>query len=67
VIACRPVPLCSGESVEAGAFAYTAGEFRCFFGEKSFDSQELKNSRTQELKKNQQSRAEARIAAFFHS
>ena len=28
---------------------------------------ELKNSRTQELKKNQQSRAEVRIPAFLHS
>src|SRR5271165_2832011 len=37
------------------------------FGEKSFNRQELKHSRTQELKKNQKSRAEVRIAAFLHS
>jgi len=35
------------------------------FGEESFNRQELKHSRTQELKKNQKSRAEVRIAAFF--
>ena len=43
-----------------------AGQFRCFL-ERRVLIAKLKNSRTQELKKNQQSRAEVRIAAFLHS
>ena len=41
-----------------------AGKFRCFLERRVLIA---KNSRTQELKKNQQSRAEVRIAAFLHS
>ena len=43
-----------------------AGQFRCFLERRVLIA---KNSRlkTQELEKNQQSRAEVRIAAFLHS
>ena len=74
------------QAVAAG-LSGCAGKFRCFLERrvliaKHLRTQELKNQlknsrtqelktnsrlRTQELKKNQQSRAEVRIAAFLHS